>query len=96
MEEDNVPEDMIEEDGIGVGDENSQDDGTSTSDNDDEDVIDIPILEKTYKPLYQGSQTTLLLTIVLLVNLKVLNSISNIAMSHMLRYVIFFIFNVSI
>ena len=28
-EDDNVPEDMIEEDGIGVGDEEAHDDGTN-------------------------------------------------------------------
>ena len=61
---------MIEEDGMGAIDQDDHDDGTSTYDNDDEDGIDIPILEKAYEPLYQGSQTTLLSAIVL-VNLKV-------------------------
>ena len=95
-EDDNVPEDMIEEDRIGVGDEEAHNDGTSESDNDDEDGLDIPLLEKAHKPLYEGSQTTLLSAIVLLVNLKVMNGISNVAMSRMLRYVIFVIFNISI
>ena len=72
-EDDNVPEDMIEEDGIGVGDEEAHNDGTSESDNDDEDGLDIPLLEKSHEPLYKGSQTTLLSAIVLLVNLKVMN-----------------------
>ena len=49
------------------------------------------------KPLYQGSQTTLLSTILFLVNIKVMNDISNIGISHMLRYsVIFVIFYVRI
>ena len=95
-EDDNVPEDMIEEDGIGIADEDAHDDGTSTSNNDDEDGLDIPILEKAHKPLYEGSQTTLLSTIVLLVNLKVMNGLSNVVVSHMLRYAIFSIFNVRI
>ena len=95
-EDDNVPEDMIEEDGIGAGDEEAHNDGISESDNDDEDGLDIPLLEKAHEPLYEGSQTTLLSAIVLLVNLKVMNGISNVAMSHMLRYVIFVIFNISI
>ena len=56
-EDDNVPEDMIGEDGIGVANQDDHNDGTSTSDNDDEDGLDIPILEKAYKPLYQCSQT---------------------------------------
>ena len=44
QEDDNVPEDMIEEDGIRAGDEEAQNDGTSESDNDDEDGLDIPLL----------------------------------------------------
>ena len=95
-EEDDVLEDMIEEDGIGEGDEEAHDDDTSASNNDDEDDLDIPILEKAHKPLYEGSQITLLSAIVLLVNLKVMNGLSNVAMSCMLRYAIFVIFNVSI
>ena len=79
-EDDNVPEDMIEEDGIGVGDEEAHNDGTRNFDNDDEDGLDIPLLEKAHKPLYEGSQTTLLLAIVLLVNLKVMNGLSNVVM----------------
>lgn len=77
-EDDNVPKDMIEEDGIGVVDEDDHDDGTSASNNDDKDGLDILILEKAYKPLYQGSQTTLLSAIMFLVNLKVMNSLSNV------------------
>ena len=83
--EDNTP---MEEDGIGAGDEEAHDDGTSASDNNDEDGLDISLLEKAHKPLCKSSQTTLLSAIVLLVNLKVMNGISNVAMSHMLRYVI--------
>ena len=60
-EDDNVPEDMIEEDRIGAGDEETHNDGTSKSDNDDEYGLDIPLLEKENKPLYEGSQTNLLL-----------------------------------
>ena len=49
----NVPEDMIEEDFIGAIDQDDHDDGTSTFDNDDDDDgLDMPILEKAYKPLY--------------------------------------------
>ena len=64
-EEDNVSKDMIEEDGIGIADEDAHDDGTSASDNDDEDGLDIPIFEKAYELLYQGSQKNLLSYIVL-------------------------------
>ena len=89
-------EDMIEEYGIDITDQDDHDDGTSASDNDDEDGLDIPILEKAHKRIYYFSQTTLFSAIVLLVNLKVMNGLSNVPMSHMLRYVIFVIFNVSI
>ena len=51
---------MIEEYGIGESDEEAHDDGTSTSNNDDKDGLDIPLLEKAHDPLYKGSQTTLL------------------------------------
>lgn len=95
-EDNNVLEDIIEEDGIGAGDEEAHNDGTSESDNDDEDGLDIPLLEKAHKLLYEVSQTNLLSAIVLLVNLKVMNGLSNVAMSCMLRYAIFVIFNVSI
>lgn len=54
-ENDNVLEEMIEEDGIDTTDEDDHDYGTSAFNNDDEDDIDIPILEKSYGPLYQGS-----------------------------------------
>ena len=76
----NVLEDMIEEDSIGTTD---QDEGTSTFDNDDEYVLDIPILEKAHKPLYEGSQITIIFSIVLLVNLKVMNILSNVTISYL-------------
>ena len=49
---DNVPENKIEEDVTSATDE---DDDSSTSNDDDEEKLDIPIIEKAYKPLYQGS-----------------------------------------
>ena len=62
-------------------------------DKDDDDVdveLDVLILEKAHESLYEGSKTTLLFIVLLLVNLKVMNGLSNVAMKHMLRYVIFF------
>ena len=47
-----------------------------------------PLLEKSRKPLYEGSKTNLLSDIMLLVNLKVLNSLSNTCLIQILRYVI--------
>ena len=51
------------------------------------DVHDIPLLEKAYKPLYEGSKTNLHFVILLIMNLKVMNDISNKSITHMLKYV---------
>ena len=54
-----------------------EDDGTHTlihdsfnvrMDDDDDDVHDIPLLEKAYEPLYEVSKTNLLSTILLIMN----------------------------
>jgi hypothetical protein len=82
--------DIMEED---HDDEEDQDDHDDQDDDDDDDVdaeFDVPILEKAQEPLYEGSETTLLAVVLLLVNLKVMNGLSNVAITHMLRYVIFF------
>ena len=42
-----------------------------------DDVHDISLLEKEYEPLYEGSNTNLLSAILLIMNLKVMNGISN-------------------
>ena len=69
--------------------------GTGTTDDydqDDVDVIhDIPLLDKAATTLYEGSQTTLISVVLLFLNLKVMNGLSTITMSHMLRYVIYVI-----
>ena len=54
-------------------------------DDDFDDVHDIPLLDKAYEPLYEGSRTNLLSTLLLIMNLKVMNGISNIAIKWMLR-----------
>ena len=41
------------------------------------DFHDVPLLEKSQEPLYEGSTTNILSAILLLVNLKVLNGLSN-------------------
>ena len=70
-----------------------EDDGTNTLIHDsfnvrmDDDVHDIPLLDKAYEPLYEGSKTNLLPTVLLIMNLKVMNGLSNIAITRMLRYV---------
>jgi hypothetical protein len=47
-----------------------------------------PLLEKSHQPLYEGSTTNILSSILLLVNLKVLNGLSNTCLTHILRYLI--------
>ena len=50
-------------------------------------VHDLPLLENAYKPLYEGSNTNLISYILLIMNLKVMNGLSNISITRMLRYV---------
>ena len=47
-----------------------------------------PLLEKSCQPIYEGWTTNLLYSILLLVNLKVLNGLSNTCLTHILRYLI--------
>ena len=65
------------------------DDNDVDNENDDEfdDVQDIPLLDKAYEPLYEGSKTNIFSTVLLIMNLKVMNGLSNIAITQMLRYV---------
>ena len=66
------------------------DDGVGDDENDDFDYVHyLPLLEKAYKPLYEGSNTNILSTILLTMNLKVMKSISNTSVTWMLRYVIY-------
>jgi hypothetical protein len=74
MDEDNVidsnQEDEIHrliQDTFSPMDEDNQDDSHDVD----------PLLEKSRQPLYEGSTKNLLSTILLLVNLKVLNGLSN-------------------
>jgi hypothetical protein len=53
-----------------------------------DDIHDVPLLEKEEQPLYEGSRTNILSAIMLLVNLKVLNGLSNTCLTQILRYVI--------
>ena len=86
-DDDHAPENTIEDDGINtlIHDTFSP----SVSDDDDDDSLDVPLVEKAYEPLYKDSQTTLLSVVLLLLNLKVMNGLSNIIMSCMLRFVIY-------
>ena len=55
------------------------DDFDKENDDDFDDVHDIPLLDKAYEPLYEGSKTNLLSVVLLIMNLKVMNGLSNIA-----------------
>ena len=57
------------------------------NDHDFDDVHDIPLLDKAYEPLYEGSKTNLLSVVLLIMNLKVMNGLSNIAITRVPRYV---------
>jgi hypothetical protein len=54
-------------------------------------IYDEPLLEKENKRIYEGSRANLLSATLLLVNLKVMNNLSNTCMTQTLRYVICFI-----
>ena len=51
------------------------------------DFHDVLLLKKSQEPLYEGSTTNILSVILLLVNLKVFNGLSNISFTQLLRYV---------
>ena len=56
-------------------------------DDDDDNENNIPLLDKAYEPLYEGSKTNLLSVVLFIMNLKVMNSLSNISIKWILRYV---------
>ena len=88
-DDDHVLENTIEDDGINTLIHDTFSPSVSNHDDDDDDSLDVPLLEKAYEPLYKDSQTTLLSAVLLLLNLKVMSGLSNITMSRMLRYVIY-------
>ena len=103
VEEHGENEDLMEEyDGTNqVNDPMEEDDGTnqmiqdffsqSDEDGDSDGIYDESLLEKANKPIYEGSRANLLSATSLLVNLKVMNNLSNTCVTHILRYVICFI-----
>ena len=67
----------------------ADDDDDNENDDDFDDVHDIPLLDKAYEPLYESSKTNLLSSILLIMNLKVMNGLSYTPITRMLRYVIY-------
>ena len=88
IEEDDHIDNIVEDDGTNTlihdrfnvrMDDDDDDDHENIDDFDD--VHDIPLIEKAYKPLYEGSNTNLLSSILLKMNLKVMNGLSNISVT---------------
>ena len=91
-DDDHVLEYTIEDDGTNALIHDTFGTGVvATTDDDDEHDIDAihdtPLLEKENMILYKGSQSILLSIVFLLVNLKVMNGLSNITRSRILRFV---------
>ena len=92
IEQDDHIDNVVEDDGTNTLIHDSfnvimDDDDDNENDDDFDDVHDIPLLDKAHEPLYEGSKTNLLSAILLIMNLKFLNGISNISITRMLRYV---------
>lgn len=84
-------------DGDNVSDSNQEDEihrliqdtfAPMDEDNQDDSHDVNPLLKKSHQPLYEGSTINLLYAILLLVNLKVLNGLSNTCLTQLLRYLI--------
>ena len=96
IEEDDHIDNVVEADGTNTLIHDSFNiimDDDDDYDDDNENIYDfdgvhnIPLINKAYKHLYEGSKTNLLSIILLIMNLKVMNGLSNISITRMLRYV---------
>ena len=92
IEEDDHTDNIVEYDGTNTSIHDSfnfrmDDDDDDDHENIDEfdDVHDIPLLEKACRPLYEVSKTNFLFAIMLIMNLKVMNGLSNISITWMLK-----------
>jgi hypothetical protein len=74
------------DDDVNMEEDNLQDDNDdSDEDNDDEYIFDKPILQNATESLYEGTKKSVLSAVMLLVNLKVSNGLSNTCMTQILR-----------
>ena len=75
------------DDDVNLEEDNLQDDkDDSDEDNIDDDYIfDKPILENASEYIHEGTKKSVLSAVMLLVNLKVLNGLSNTCMTQILR-----------
>ena len=90
IEEDDHNDNIVENDGTNklIHDSfNVRIDEDNDDDDDFDDVHNIPLLDKAHETLYEGFKTNLLSVVLLIMNLKVMNGISNISIIQMLRYV---------
>ena len=86
IEQDDHTDNVVKNDGTNTL-IHDDDDNDNENNDDFDDVHDIPLLDKAYEPLYEGSKTNILSAVLLIMKLKVMNGISNIAITQMLRYV---------
>ena len=88
IEEDDHTDDVVEDNGTNTFIHDTF--NVRMDDDDDFDgVHDLPLFDKAYETLYEGSKTNILSTILLIMNLKVMNGLSNISVTWMVRYVIY-------
>ena len=96
IKEDDHTDKVVEDDGTNTlihdsfnvrMDDDDDDDDDNENDDEFDDVHNIPLLDKAYEPIYEGSKTNLLSDVLLIMNFKVMNGLSNIAITRMLRYV---------
>ena len=93
--EDRVINDPMDEDDIiDINDEDEikkliQDTFSPLDEENLHDIHDVPLLEKSQEPLYEGSTKNILSIILLLVNLNILNGLSNTCFTQILRYVMY-------
>ena len=94
IEQDDHTDNVVEDDGTNTlihdsfnvrMDDDYGDDNENINDFDD--VHDIPLLDKGNEPLYEGSKKNILSAVLLIMNLKVMNGLSSISITWMLRYV---------
>ena len=82
IEQDGHTDNIVEDDGTNILVHDTfnviMDDHDHDHENDDfDDVHDLPLLEKAYGPLYEGSNTNILSSLLLIMNMKVMNGLSN-------------------
>ena len=93
IEEDDHTDNIVEYDGTNTLIHDSfnvrMDDDDDENIDDFDDVHDLPLLEKVYEPLYEASSINLIFSILLIMNLSVMNGLSNTSLTKISMYVIY-------